>query len=88
MSPANTQQTIKNSIRASGVALHTGGKVNMTLHPAEIDAGVVFKRIDLPGCIVFKACAGSVGDTQMATSLSAQGYQLSTIEHMMSALSG
>ena len=74
MSPANTQQTLKNSIRASGVALHTGSKVNMTLHPAEIDAGVVFKRTDLPGFIAFKACAGSVGDTQMATSLSAQGY--------------
>ena len=88
MSLTNTQQTLKNSIRASGVALHTGSKVNMTLHPAEIDAGVVFKRTDLPGCVAFKACAGSVGDTQMATSLSAQGHHLSTIEHMMSALSG
>ena len=60
----------------------------MTLHPSEIDAGVVFKRTDLPGCVAFKACAGSVGDTQMAMSLSAEGYQLSTIEHMMSALFG
>lgn len=43
MSLANSQQTLKNSIRASGVALHTGSKVNMTLHPAEVNAGVVFK---------------------------------------------
>ena len=88
MSLANSQQTLKNSIRASGVALHTGCKVNMTLHPAGVNAGVVFKRTDLPQSVAFKACAGSVGDTQMATSLNSQGYHLSTIEHMMSALSG
>ena len=88
MSLANSQQTLKNSIRASGVALHTGCKVNMTLHPAEVNAGVVFKRTDLQQSVAFKACAGSVGDTQMATSLKSQGYHLSTVEHMMSALSG
>ncbi len=88
MSLANSQQTLKNSIRASGVALHTGCKVNMTLHPAEVNAGVVFKRTDLARSVAFKACADSVGDTQMATSLKSQGYHLSTVEHMMSALSG
>ena len=88
MSLANSQQTLKNSIRASGVALHTGCKVNMTLHPAEVNAGVVFKRTDLAHSVAFKACADSVGDTQMATSLKSQGYHLSTVEHMMSALSG
>jgi UDP-3-O-[3-hydroxymyristoyl] N-acetylglucosamine deacetylase len=88
MSLANSQQTLKNSIRASGVALHTGCKVNMTLHPAEVNAGVVFKRTDLEHSVAFKACADSVGDTQMATSLKSQGYHLSTVEHMMSALSG
>tara|TARA_B100000123_G_scaffold86561_1_gene62632 strand:+ start:180 stop:1106 length:927 start_codon:yes stop_codon:yes gene_type:complete len=88
MSLANSQQTLKNSIRASGVALHTGCKVNMTLRPAEVNAGVIFKRTDLPQSVAFKACAGSVGDTQMATSLKSQGYNLSTVEHMMSALSG
>ena len=88
MSLANSQQTLKNSIRASGIGLHTGCKVNMTLHPAEVNAGVVFKRTDLPQNVAFKACASSVGDTQMATSLRSQGYQISTVEHMMSALSG
>ena len=88
MSLANSQQTLKNSIRASGVALHTGCKVNMTLRPAEVNAGVIFKRTDLPQNVAFKACAGSVGDTQMATSLKSQRYHLSTVEHMMSALSG
>ena len=88
MSPTNSQQTIKKSIRAPGIALHTGSKVNMTLHPAKIDAGVVFKHTYLPASIAFKACVGSVGGTQMRTSLSAEGYQLSTIEQMMSALSG
>ena len=78
MSLANSQQTLKNSIRASGVALHTGCKVNMTLHPAEVNAGVVFKRTDLPQNVAFKACASSVGDTQMATSLRSQGYQISS----------
>ena len=83
---ANSQQTLKNSIRASGVALHTGRKVNVILHPAEVDAGVVFKRTDLPLSDAFKACAGSVGYTQMATSLKSQGYLASTVEHIMSGL--
>ena len=60
----------------------------MTLHPAEVNVGVFFERTDLPDSDAFKACAGSVGDTQMATSLKSQGYRLSTVEHMMSALSG
>ena len=58
------------------------------MHPAEVNAGLVFKRTDLRHSVAFKAFAGSVGDTQMATSLKSQGYHLSTVEHMMSALSG
>lgn len=88
MSTANLQQTLKNSIRATGVALHTGRKVNLTLHPAEINSGIVFRRTDLPGCVTFPASAVTVGNTQMATSLCSGEHQLSTVEHLLSALSG
>ena len=82
------QQTLRNSVRATGVALHTGRKVNVSLHPGEVDTGVVFKRTDLPGGVLFPASASRVGNTQMATSLCSGDEQLSTIEHLMSALSG
>lgn len=88
MSTANLQQTLKNSVRATGVALHSGHKVNLTLHPAEENSGVVFQRTDLEGDIRFSALADTVGDTRMATSLCSAGHQLSTVEHLMSALSG
>lgn len=88
MSTANLQQTLKNSVKATGVALHSGRKVNLTLHPAAANSGIVFRRTDLEGCVEFPALARGVGDTQMATSLSSGDHQLSTIEHLMSALSG
>lgn len=88
MSTAHLQHTLKNSIRATGVALHTGHKVNLILHPAEADTGIVFRRTDLPGCVSFPARAGAVGNTQMATSLCSNEHQLSTVEHLLSALSG
>ena len=88
LSSANCQQTLKNSVKATGVALHTGEKVNLTLHPAEVDEGIVFRRTDLLERVSFPAHADGVGDTQMATSLCSDGHQLSTIEHLMSALSG
>ena len=87
-STANCQQTLKNSVKATGVALHTGGKVNLTLRPADIDTGIVFKRTDLYQGLEFPARADCVGDTQMATSLCVSGHQLATVEHLMSALSG
>ena len=83
MSTANLQQTLRNSIRATGVALHTGRKVNLSLHPAEVDTGIVFKRTDLPGGVNFPARAAAVGNTQMATSLCSGENQLSTREHVM-----
>ena len=88
MSTANLQQTLKNSVKATGVALHSGRKVNVTLHPARENSGIVFKRTDLDGCVEFPAVASGVGDTQMATSLSCGKYQLSTVEHLMSGLVG
>jgi UDP-3-O-[3-hydroxymyristoyl] N-acetylglucosamine deacetylase len=88
VSTANLQQTLKNSVKATGVALHSGRKVNLTLHPAKENRGIIFKRTDLEGCVEFPAVASSVGDTQMATSLTCDNHQLSTVEHLMSALSG
>ncbi|RPG46288.1 MAG: UDP-3-O-acyl-N-acetylglucosamine deacetylase [Gammaproteobacteria bacterium TMED134] len=88
MNKANFQRTIKNTIKASGVALHSGKKVNLTLHPAAADAGIVFRRTDLSQPVDLRACAMTVGDTRMATTLESGGVQVSTIEHLMSALAG
>ena len=88
VSTANLQQTLKNSVKATGVALHSGRKVNLMLHPASENSGILFKRTDLEGCVEFPAVACGVGDTQMATSLICGDHQLSTVEHLMSALSG
>lgn len=88
VSTANLQQTLKNSVKATGVALHSGRKVNLTLHPASENSGILFKRTDLEDCVEFPAVACGVGDTQMATSLICGDHQLSTVEHLMSALSG
>jgi UDP-3-O-[3-hydroxymyristoyl] N-acetylglucosamine deacetylase len=62
-----SQRTLKNVIRATGVGLHTGQKVYMTLRPAAVDTGVVFRRIDLPQPVSIKAEAHQVGDTRLST---------------------
>ncbi len=82
------QRTLNNTIRATGVGLHTGEKVYVTLKPAPVDSGIVFVRTDLPAPVVFPAHALHVGSTTMATSLEADGYELSTVEHLMSAFAG
>ena len=82
------QKTLNNSIRATGVGLHTGEKVFVSLHPAPADAGIVFVRTDLHEPLEFKALACSVGATTMATSLCNGDYEISTIEHLMSAFAG
>ena len=63
------QRTLKNAIRATGVGLHTGDKVYLTLRPAAPDVGIVFRRVDLPVPVEIKACPQNVGDTQLSTSL-------------------
>ena len=82
------QRTLKSLIGASGVGLHTGQKVKMTLRPAPPDTGIVFRRIDLASPIDFPARAELVGDTRMASCLVRDGVRVSTVEHLMSALSG
>ena len=82
------QRTLKNMIRATGVGLHTGEKVYLTLRPAAPDTGVVFRRIDLAQPVEIKAEPYSVGDTRLSSCLERNGVRVSTVEHLMSALAG
>jgi UDP-3-O-[3-hydroxymyristoyl] N-acetylglucosamine deacetylase len=82
------QRTLKNSIRASGVGLHTGKKVLMTLRPAAPDTGIVFRRVDLPNPIDIPAHAENVGDTTLGTTLGHGEAKVSTVEHLLSAFAG
>lgn len=82
------QRTLKNSIRATGVGLHTGKKVLLKLIPAPVDTGIVFRRTDLPEPVEIKACAKQVGDTTMSTTLVKGDVRVSTVEHLLSALAG
>jgi UDP-3-O-[3-hydroxymyristoyl] N-acetylglucosamine deacetylase len=82
------QRTLKTVIRASGVGLHGGVKVNMTLRPAAPDSGIVFRRVDLPEPKDIPARAVLVGDTRMCSCLEVDGVKVGTIEHLMSALAG
>ena len=82
------QRTLKNSIQANGVGLHTGAKVYLTLHPSAPDTGVVFRRIDLDPVVEIPAKAENVGDTMLSTTLIKEGARVSTVEHLLSALAG
>lgn len=82
------QRTLRNVIRATGVGIHSGQKVYMTLRPAPIDAGVIFRRVDLAEPVCLKACAENVGDTTMSTTLEQDGVRVATVEHLLSAFAG
>ncbi|MDR2786841.1 MAG: UDP-3-O-acyl-N-acetylglucosamine deacetylase [Candidatus Accumulibacter sp.] len=82
------QRTLKSLVRASGVGLHSGLKVNMGLRPAAPDTGIVFRRVDLDPAVDLKASALAVGDTRMCSCLERDGVRVGTIEHLMSALAG
>jgi UDP-3-O-[3-hydroxymyristoyl] N-acetylglucosamine deacetylase len=82
------QRTVKNTIRASGVGLHSGEKIFLTLKPAPVDSGIVFVRTDVEPPVELPANALLVRDTAMATSLVQGDVRLSTVEHLMSALGG
>ena len=73
------QRTLKNVIRATGVGIHTGQKVYLTLRPAAPDAGIVFRRVDLAEPVEIKACAENVGATAMSTTLLKDGVRISTV---------
>ena len=82
------QRTLKNMIRATGVGLHTGEKVYLTLRPAAPGTGIVFRRVDLPTPVEIKASPYAVGDTRLSSCLEKDGVRVSTVEHLMSALAG
>jgi len=82
------QRTLKNVISATGVGLHTGQKVTLTLRPAAADTGIVFRRVDLPQPVTIKADPFQVTDTRMCSALEADGVKVNTVEHLMSALAG
>jgi len=82
------QCTLKNIIRATGVGLHTGKKVYLTLHPASVNTGIIFRRVDLDPVVEIPAHAENVGDTMMSTSLAKDGVSISTVEHLLSAFAG
>jgi UDP-3-O-[3-hydroxymyristoyl] N-acetylglucosamine deacetylase len=82
------QRTLRNAIRATGVGLHTGEKVYLTLLPAPVDTGIVFRRTDLDPVVEIPARAENVGDTTLSTTLIQDGVRVSTVEHLLSAMAG
>ena len=82
------QRTIKNVIRATGVGLHSGNKVFLTLRPALPDTGIVFRRVDLDPVVEIPASGDLVTETTLCTGLTCEGAKVQTVEHLMSALAG
>jgi UDP-3-O-[3-hydroxymyristoyl] N-acetylglucosamine deacetylase len=82
------QRTLKNSIRATGIGLHTGRKVLMVLRPAPPNTGIVFRRVDLEPPVDIPARATNVTETTLGTTLAAGGAGVSTVEHLLSAMAG
>ncbi len=82
------QRTLKSAIKATGVGLHGGRKVTMTLRPAAPNTGVVFRRVDLPQPVDIPADAMAVTDTRLCSVVERDGAKVGTVEHIMSALAG
>jgi UDP-3-O-[3-hydroxymyristoyl] N-acetylglucosamine deacetylase len=82
------QRTLKSLTRATGVGLHSGARVELTLRPAAADTGVVFRRVDLPQPVDIPVSAEAVTDTRLASTISKDGVKVLTVEHLMSALAG
>jgi UDP-3-O-[3-hydroxymyristoyl] N-acetylglucosamine deacetylase len=82
------QRSLKNAIRATGIGVHTGRKVFLTLKPAPINTGIVFRRMDLNPVVEIPALPEFIGDTRFSTTLCNQGATVSTVEHLMAAMAG
>lgn len=82
------QRTLKNVIRATGVGLHTGKKIYLTLRPSAPNSGIVFRRVDLDPAVEIQAKPENVGDTRLSTTLVKGDVRISTVEHLLSALAG
>jgi len=82
------QRTLKNAIRATGVGLHTGQKIYLTLLPAPVDTGIIFRRVDLTPPVEIEARAENVGETTLSTTLMNGDVKVSTVEHLLAAMAG
>lgn len=82
------QRTLKNVIRATGVGIHSGEKVFLTLRPAAPDSGIIFRRVDFAQPVEILARAEHVGDTSLSTTLTKGNVRIMTVEHLLSALAG
>jgi UDP-3-O-[3-hydroxymyristoyl] N-acetylglucosamine deacetylase len=82
------QRTLKNVIRATGVGIHSGEKVFLTLRPAAPDSGIIFRRVDFAQPVEIHARAEHVGDTSLSTTLTKGNVRIMTVEHLLSALAG
>ncbi|NOY61799.1 MAG: UDP-3-O-acyl-N-acetylglucosamine deacetylase [Gammaproteobacteria bacterium] len=82
------QRTLKNVIRATGIGLHSAEKIYLTLRPAPIDAGIIFRRVDLAEPVEIPARPENVSDTRLSTALEVDGVGVSTVEHLLSAFAG
>ncbi|MDD3528871.1 MAG: UDP-3-O-acyl-N-acetylglucosamine deacetylase [Gallionellaceae bacterium] len=82
------QKSIKTIVRATGVGLHSGQKVTLTLRPAAPDTGIFFRRVDLAEPVVFRVDPHLVSDTRLCSALECDGARVATVEHLMSALAG
>jgi UDP-3-O-[3-hydroxymyristoyl] N-acetylglucosamine deacetylase len=82
------QRTIASTVKVTGIGIHSGRKVTLTMHPAEADFGIQFKRTDLPGAEVLKACATTVGATENNTTLGSGVNAVHTVEHLLSVFYG
>jgi len=82
------QRTLTNPIKAFGVGLHSGDPISLELLPAPPDTGIIFRRIDLDPCIEIEAKAENVGNTTLSTTLTKGNAEISTVEHLLSALAG
>lgn len=82
------QRTLKNLIRATGVGVHTGEKIYLTLRPAPVNTGIIFSRTDLTPEIAIPALTSNIGDTTLSSCLIKDNVRIATIEHLMSAFAG
>lgn len=82
------QRTLKNVIKATGIGLHTGEKVYLTVRPAPVDTGIVFRRVDLDPVVEIPAQAEMVGETTLSSTLVKDGVKVGTVEHFLSAMAG
>ena len=81
------QRSIKNEVSAIGVGLHSGNKVRIVLKPAKDDSGIIFKRTDMKGSTEIKVSPQAVKETRLSSTIGKDKFKISTVEHLMSALS-